>query len=394
MINLIKFFLKTNIKNRISCNTNDNIQSNINFQNSNYYKNQPLNNYFDRNKVISSFIDKKFTFNKRRSAKDLHIDNQNFFNINSFNRINLSRSKNHFSFENNNNNNNNGNIDYLNSNILHKITKNYKYNNKRSFNFKKHNRSPSDDYNSFNKSKFRKINFNSKIIASLDKYVPQSYYQATHCSDSQLWIQAIKDEVNNLYNNKTMTFVKQLLVGKKAISSRWVFANKSDGLGNVIKHKVRFVAKGFSQKFGIAYELTFSPTFNIDCMKLIIALAAKFHWTILQLDIKAAYLNADLDKDIYVSIPHRDPNFERGYWQLNKALYGLKQSGRQWYKTISKFLKKQGLERLKYENFVFKKVINNKVVCIIGLCVDDMCKDMINIFSTLINLFCTLNYLM
>jgi len=96
MINLIKFFLKTNIKNRISCNTNDNIQSNINFQNSNYYKNQPLNNYFDRNKVISSFIDKKFTFNKRRSAKDLHIDNQNFFNINSFNRMNLSHSNNHF----------------------------------------------------------------------------------------------------------------------------------------------------------------------------------------------------------------------------------------------------------------------------------------------------------
>jgi len=137
--------------------------------------------------------------------------------------------------------------------------------------------------------------------------VPQSYYQATHYSDSQLWIQAIKDELYNLYNNKTMTFVKQLPVGKKAISSRWVFANKSDGLGNVIKHKARFVAKGFSQKFGIVYELTFSPTLNIDCLKLIIAPAVKFHWSILQLDIKAAYLNAVLDKDIYVSIPPGDP---------------------------------------------------------------------------------------
>ena len=104
---------------------------------------------------------------------------------------------------NNNNNNNNGNIDYLSSNILHKIKKNYKNNNKRSFNFKKHNRSPSDDFNPLIKVNLEKLILTQKLLPPLTNMWHNHIIKATHCS--QLWIQAIKDEVNNLYNNKTMT---------------------------------------------------------------------------------------------------------------------------------------------------------------------------------------------
>jgi len=55
-------------------------------------------------------------------------------------------------------------------------------------------------------------------------------------------------------------------------------------------------------------------------------LLQKFNWVCKQLDIKAAYLYARLDEEIYVTIPQGDRYFERGYWRLNKALYGLKQS--------------------------------------------------------------------
>jgi len=120
-----------------------------------------------------------------------------------------------------------------------------------------------------------------------------------------------------------MTFVKHVPYFKTIISTRWVFTFKTDSAGNITKFKARLVARGFNQRYGIDFYLTFSPTLNIDCLKLIFALAAKFKWFIHQLDIKAAYLNATLDREIYVTIPPGDTNFGRGYWRLNKALYGL-----------------------------------------------------------------------
>ena len=372
--NFNKNFSETNIKNNISTSTTNNILQSKNLSNSNYYNfpsSSQGNTMFNRNNIISSYIDKKFPFNGRRSVKELHIDNQNSFNTNPFNRINLPHHRSNFHFK-NNKNFENGNIDYLFSNNQYKIRKNNFLHDNNHFNFNFHKRSLSDDLTPSQSQKFRRSNFNSKIIASLENFVPQSFFQATNCKDHVLWEKAIDNELDNLYTNKIMTFVNTIPDGKKPIPSKWVYALKTDGLGHVIKHKARFVAKGFIQKYGIDYEMTFSPTLNIDCLKLLIALAAKFKWDILQLDIKAAYLNANLDKDIYVKIPPGDPNFGRGYWKLNKALYGLKQSGRQWYKTISKFLIEQGMEQLKSESCVFKKVINRKLVCIIGLYVDDM----------------------
>ena len=124
--------------------------------------------------------------------------------------------------------------------------------------------------------------------------------------------------------------MKLLNKGKTIISTKWVFALKRDAYNNIIKYKARLVARGFRQRRGLDFLLTYSPTLNIDGLKLIFAIAAKLRWNIHQLDIKAAYLNADLDFDIYTTIPPGDTNFGRGFWKLNKALYGLKKSGRQW----------------------------------------------------------------
>jgi len=132
------------------------------------------------------------------------------------------------------------------------------------------------------------------------------------------------------------------------------------------------VARGFKQRKGIDFDLTYSPTLNIDGLKLIIALASKFKWNMIQLDIKAAYLNAHFEKDIYTTIPPGDPNFGKGYWMMNKALYELKQSGSQWNITITKFLVNNGYHQLISEKCIFKRIIKNKLLGIIGLYVDDM----------------------
>jgi len=70
--------------------------------------------------------------------------------------------------------------------------------------------------------------------------------------------------------------------------------------------------------------LTYSPSLNIDSLELIFSISAAFHWDIFQLNMKAAYLNAPLDKYICTTIPKSSINYGRGYWKLNKALYSLK----------------------------------------------------------------------
>ena len=108
-------------------------------------------------------------------------------------------------------------------------------------------------------------------------------------------------------------------------------------------------------------------------MRLVIAIASLHKWNIQQLDIKAAYLNAPLNEEIYMTIPEGDPNYQNGFWKLNKALYGLKQAGRMWNITISNFLKSIGFTQLKSEQCLFSKSNSQKeTTCIVALYVDDM----------------------
>jgi len=81
----------------------------------------------------------------------------------------------------------------------------------------------------------------------------------------------------------------------------------------------------------------------------------------MQLNIKAAYLNAPLDKDIYVNIPS-DKNFGKGYWLLRKALYDLKQSGRRWHIHFTNFLKNNGFTQLTSEPCIFVKMEGRRAV--------------------------------
>jgi len=209
-------------------------------------------------------------------------------------------------------------------------------------------------------------------ICYIELDIPQTFEQAMNSINKDKWIIATKEELFNLYRNKIMTVVTYVPKGKTLIRTRWVFAVKHDENNNITKYKARVVAKGFTQVHGIDYDLTYSPTLNTDSFRLLVHIAAKFHWKIIQLDIKSAYLNANLDKEIYCTIPPGDKNYGKGFWKLNKALYGLRQFGRQWYKTISNFITSNGFTQLKSEPCIFFRSNNKQVICIIGIYVDDM----------------------
>jgi len=92
----------------------------------------------------------------------------------------------------------------------------------------------------------------------------------------------------NVYTN-----IKSIPEGKNVITPKWVFKYKYNLNGNIIKRKARLVARGFTQKEGIDFKETYSPTLKQNSLRVITSLATHYNYNIHQLDIKTAYLNAD-----------------------------------------------------------------------------------------------------
>ncbi|KAH9095727.1 hypothetical protein LEN26_017764 [Aphanomyces euteiches] len=104
------------------------------------------------------------------------------------------------------------------------------------------------------------------------------------------WKDACESEIKSLLDNKTWDVV-ELPQGRKAIGRKWVFKVKEKADGSIDKYKARLVAKGYPQKFGIDYEETFAPVVKFTSIRL------------QQMDVNTAFLDSDLDEDIYMEIP-------------------------------------------------------------------------------------------
>ena len=111
------------------------------------------------------------------------------------------------------------------------------------------------------------------------------------------WRQAMADELSALHNSGTWELVP-LPSGKSVVGCRWVYAIKVGPDGTVDRLKARLVAKGYTQIFGLDYGDTFSPVAKMASVRLFIAMAA-LH----QLDVKNAFLNGDLNEEIYMEQP-------------------------------------------------------------------------------------------
>ncbi|KAI5340893.1 hypothetical protein L3X38_020167 [Prunus dulcis] len=116
-----------------------------------------------------------------------------------------------------------------------------------------------------------------------------------------LWA-ATKSELNSMEKNGVWKLVT-LPQGCKPIGCKWVFKTKGNSKGQVNRYKARLVAKGFTQKEGIDYNETFSPVSTKDSLRIIMALVAKFDLHLHQMDVKTAFLNGDLEEEIYMMQP-------------------------------------------------------------------------------------------
>ncbi|CAM8943434.1 unnamed protein product [Rhodiola kirilowii] len=156
---------------------------------------------------------------------------------------------------------------------------------------------------------------------------PPTYNEAISSVDGPIWKEAIKSELDSIMQNHTWELVN-LPPGCKPLDSKWIFTKKMKVDGTVEKYKARLVIKGYRQKEGLDYFDTFSPVTRITSIRMIIAIAALRNLEIHQMDVKTAFLNGDLEEEIYMEQPEgcKAPGQERKVCKLVKSLYGLKQA--------------------------------------------------------------------
>jgi hypothetical protein len=119
---------------------------------------------------------------------------------------------------------------------------------------------------------------------------------------SKDWRAVMVDELESIKENKTWSLVN-LLRGHKAIGLKWVFKLKHDEHGDIVKHKVRLVAKGYEQRQGVDFEEVFAPVARMEPVRVLFILAAHNNWHVHHMDIKSTFLNGDLGEGVYVSQP-------------------------------------------------------------------------------------------
>ena len=153
------------------------------------------------------------------------------------------------------------------------------------------------------------------------------------------WVEAMHDELLQLQRNDIWTLVPRL-EDEHIISRKWIFRNKTDEEGNVIRNKARLVAQGYSQIKGVDYDETFAPVVGMESIRILLALACHLKFKLYQMNVKNAFLNGLLKEDVYVAQPKVfiDPHFPDNVLYLKKALYGLKQALRAWYDRLTQYL--------------------------------------------------------
>jgi transposase InsO family protein len=189
----------------------------------------------------------------------------------------------------------------------------------------------------------------------------RSLVEALKRPDAAEWVGAALKEINAHLRNGTWELA-QLPPGRCAIGSRWVFKIKRTLEGLVEKYKGRLVAQGFSQVPGVHYGEIFVSTARFAAVRTVIALAAAEDLELEAVDVSTAFLNGDIDKELYMRILEgfvvegelRDGEDPK-HWvvKLLKGLYGIKQGPRLWALKLHSVLVSIGFERIDCDYSVY-----------------------------------------
>ncbi|GJV66816.1 putative ribonuclease H-like domain-containing protein [Tanacetum coccineum] len=153
----------------------------------------------------------------------------------------------------------------------------------------------------------------------------------------------MQDELLQFKLQKVWTLV-DLPHGKRDIKTKWVYRNKKDERGIVVRNKVRLIAQGYTQEEGMDYDEVFAPVARIEAIRMFLAYTLFKDFIVYQMDVKSAFLYDKIEEEVYVYQPpgFEDPEFPDKVYKVEKALYGLHQAPRAWYETLSTYLLDNG----------------------------------------------------
>jgi hypothetical protein len=197
---------------------------------------------------------------------------------------------------------------------------------------------------------------------------PKSWKEMMNHPKSAHFRAAAHKEMRALLSKNTWEEV-QKSPQTKTLPTKWVFLYKEDADGYVTKFKARLCARGDLQ-LGVNKQDVAAITGAYRTFRLLMALVAAFDLDVIQLDAVNAFINADLDEDVYISCP--DGYKEGGKeicLKLRKALYGLRKSPKLWHAEFSKTLRNLGLVPVPDEKCLF---IHPTKLIIVFFYVDDI----------------------
>lgn len=125
--------------------------------------------------------------------------------------------------------------------------------------------------------------------------------------------------------------------------------------GKVIRNKAKLVCKGYAPVEGIYFKETFAPVARLEAIKMFLTFLAYKGYIVYQMDVKYAFLNVNIEEEVYIEQPkdfqlHEDDNF---VLLLKKELYGLKHAPRAWYSRLDKYLHQQGFRKEKVNSNLY-----------------------------------------
>ena len=206
------------------------------------------------------------------------------------------------------------------------------------------------------------LEVSSALVAAVreDLAVPRTYSEAM--KHPEIWLPSMRKEMDKMAENEVWELVRPP-PGANIVDSKWHYAPKFDSEGEIVSHKSRLVAKGFTQVYGVDYFETFASVVRFDSLRLILAIAVSFDLELWQVDFESAFLNGRMKEEVYMRQPEGFvvKGKEDHVCRLLRSLYGTMQAGHTWWHELDRTYADLGYTRSRVDESVRSRRIGEEM---------------------------------
>lgn len=192
----------------------------------------------------------------------------------------------------------------------------------------------------------KKVDYRSLHSGKAAKTIsdPKTWNEAMSGPEAKNWLEAAEEGLRSLKSTGTVHVIDRSILpkGRTLMKCKWIFKKKFLADGTLEKYRARCTVKGYTQRSGIDYKEIYAPTPRPETGRIMLALCHQFGWHRRQGDVPVAFLNPNLDTDLYMELPEGF-KLKNKIILMKKGLYGLKQAAALWYDNVRRFLATLGL---------------------------------------------------